>query len=136
ITARVPRGTTQVALRYQLVDPGKYIDLKDAAYQTNWGSLLMNERTTEGAGKTGEGVYTAELPASLQQHRRLVRYRITALGPAGETLSVPAADDTEPNFAYFVYDGIPAWSGAIEPKSSDPNRSQLVQFDPAVMASV
>src|SRR5258708_1773012 len=41
ITATVPATMTNVTLQYQFVDPGKYIDLKDAAYKTNWISLLM-----------------------------------------------------------------------------------------------
>src|SRR5207244_9409219 len=38
ITAKVtdPEGVTSVGLRYQLVDPGSYIELTDSAYLTNW----------------------------------------------------------------------------------------------------
>ncbi len=136
IAAKAPSGATRVTLQYQLVDPGSYIELKDPAYKTNWISVPM--KATETAGNTnGEGgIYVVELPVDLQKHRRLVRYRTSATDANGKIVTAPAPEDSQPNFAYFVYDGIPGWSGAIEPKSSDPKRSQAVQYDPSVMRSV
>ena len=129
-------GKVSLHVEYQVVDPGKYIDLTDSAYKTNWLYLAMNDSGKNGDEKAGDGIYTVELPAELQIHRRLVRYRITATDSSGQTNTAPALSDSEPNFAYFVYDGIPGWSGAIDPNSNDPRKKQIVRYDPAVMASV
>lgn len=102
-----PDGVDSVTLAYQLVDPGSYISLTDPAYQTNWTNQPM---TTE----DGQ-LWTTELPASLQVHRRLVRYRIIFTDSLGNAEQVPYADDESPNFAYYVNDGIPAWQGALVP---------------------
>lgn len=121
-----------VSLEYQLVDPGRYLALASAAYTNQWVSVPMraaaSEDTTPSAGVT----YSAELSGSLQQHRRLVRYRIRA----GRELVAPGAADNQPNFAFFVYDGVPAWRGAIEPGSSEPARGKPVTFSAELMRSV
>src|SRR5258708_10035823 len=77
-----------------------------------------------------------DLPGELQTHRRLVRYRISATDANGKTVTAPDPEDSQPNFAYLVYDGIPGWSGAVEPKSFDPKRSQPALYGPSVMRSV
>ena len=138
ITAKVtdPEGVSSVALRYQLVDPGNYIELTDAAYQTNWTTAPMNDAGINGDEFAGDSIYSVELPASLQTHRRLVRYRVTATDSTGATVTVPYADDPQPNFAYFVYDGVPAWTGAVRPamtpdftvSSNEMNRLPLYQL--------
>jgi hypothetical protein len=130
IKAQVSGSPTSVTLEYQLVDPGHYIALKDPAFKSNWVSLAMS------AEKTGKGVYSAILPAELQTNRRLVRYRVKAVDAKGSHTMSPEADDPVPNHAYFVYDGIPAWRGAIEPKSNDPKRSQPTLFDTNAMRRV
>ena len=114
ISAKItdPDGVTNVALQYQVVDPGKYIELTDAAYATNWVSVAMHDDGVNGDAAAGDDVFAAELPAALQVHRRLIRYRITAVDGANLSVRVPYADDPEPNFAYFVYDGVPAWRGS------------------------
>ncbi len=68
-----------------------------------------------------DSIYTATLPASLQTNRRLIRYRISAEDTPGSGITVPYLDDPQPNFAYFVYDGTPDWSGAIRPGDSPVN---------------
>jgi len=130
ITAKVtdPEGVTSVALRYQLVDPGSYIELTDPAYMTNWTAVAMNDAGVNGDEFPGDSIYSVELPASLQTHRRLVRYRIAASDSAGASITVPYADDPQPNFAYFVYDGVPAWQGAVRP-----GVTPLVMFGTNVM---
>ena len=136
ITANVRFRPSKVTLNYQLVDPGEYIDLKDAAFETNWIGMPMADRGAEDPARTGDGLFTATLPAGLQRHRRLVRYRISVVDSAGRTHRAPAADDPVPNFAYFVDGGIPPWRGAIEPRSTDPKRRQPVEFGTNVMRRV
>ena len=55
----------------------------------------------------------------MQTHRRLIRYRITATDGCGATIRAPYPDDPQPNFAYFVYDGVPPWTGKATPTSPD-----------------
>src|SRR6266852_1565194 len=57
VTARVHGLVTNAMLEYQLVDPGKYIDLSDAAYKTNWTSVTMNDAGKSGDAKAGDGIY-------------------------------------------------------------------------------
>ena len=88
----------------------------------------MNDTGSDGDAVAGDGIYSVVLPASVQQHRRLVRYRIIATDTSGNPVQVPYADDPQPNFAYFVYDGVPGWSGADEP-----GVSEVVEYDAEVM---
>ena len=113
-------GVGPVTLGYQLVDPGSYIRKSDAAYQTTWTDVPMVDDGTAGDVSAGDSIFTAILPASLQVHRRLVRYRIQLEDSLGNGIQVPYADDEQPNFAYFVYDGVPAWTGAKQPGSTAP----------------
>ena len=117
ITAKItdPDRVQSVTLQYQLVDPGSYIELTDPAYTNNWTAAPMNDAGTGGDDFGGDSVYTAVLPGWLQTHRRLVRYRITATDATGLSITAPYADDPQPNFVYFVYDGVPAWTGAVRP---------------------
>ncbi len=125
------RGVRSVNLAYQIVDPGQYININDAQYETTWTSLPMFDDGTGGDVTAGDNVYTVVIPAGLQDHRRLMRYRITAEDNIGLSVRVPYADDQSPNFAYFVYDGVPAWTGAVRP-GVDP----LVTFGTDVMRSL
>ena len=127
VTAKVTDsdGVRSVSLQYQAVDPGNYIELNDAAYQTSWLTLPMNDAGRDGDRAAGDDIFTTELPASVQAHRRLIRYRVSASDRGGRSITVPYADDPQPNFAYFVYDGVPPWSGAIQPSSADANRSRV-----------
>jgi hypothetical protein len=69
----------------------------------------------------------------LQTHRRLIRYRISAVDGQGHTATASDAKDSQPNFAYFVYDGVPGWSGAIDPESLNPKKRIAVKYGPEVM---
>jgi hypothetical protein len=141
ITATIDPGYTHVSLQYQVVEPGAYIELKDPAYAKDWRTLPM----TQDAAKKA---FTAQLPASLQTHRRLIRYRITANSPTGQTLTAPlfpavpakpgaAAVAASPsNYAYFVYGAPPAWKAAIEPQSKDPRRAQPLVFPAEVFSRI
>lgn len=117
VTAKItdPDGTGTVSLLYQTVDPGAYIRKTDSTYATAWTSVAMTDNGTGGDLLAGDSIFTAVLPAALQVHRRLIRYRISLADVAGNSLTVPYPDDEQPNFAYFVYNGTPAWSGAFNP---------------------
>lgn len=119
VTASIsdPDGVGSVTLDYQTVNPGAYIRKTDAAYTANWTTETMNDSGTGGDATAGDGVYSVTLPASLQTNRRLVRYRVTATDSLGNSQRFPYEDDEQPNFAYFVYNGIPAWSGALRPSA-------------------
>ena len=71
IAANPPASVRAPVLQYQLVDPGRYIEAKDPAYKNNWVSVPMHDDGREGDTLADDGVFTAELPGSLQQHRRL-----------------------------------------------------------------
>ncbi|HWB05586.1 MAG TPA: lamin tail domain-containing protein, partial [Verrucomicrobiales bacterium] len=119
ITVKVtdPDGVQSVNLLYQTVDPGSYIKLEDAAYENaaSWTTLPMVDTGTGPDLIAGDSIYTALIPAAVQTHRRLVRYRITATDGLGATVRVPYSDDPAPNFAYFVYGNMPDYTGAINP---------------------
>jgi len=140
ITAQVtdPDGVAAVSLSYQVVGPGAYFSKENAAYSdaANWRSVAMTDDGTSGDGVAGDGVYTVVLPGTLQVHRCLVRYRITVSDTRGLSVTAPYADEPQPNFAYFVYDGVPMWRGAIQPGSSDAKRRQSVVYDFGAMPSL
>lgn len=117
ITAKLtdPVGMGPVTLAYQTVDPGAYIRLTDAAYTNSWATVPMVDDGTGGDTVAEDSIYTAVLPGALQANRRLVRYRITFADALGNTQTVPYADDEQPNFAYYVYGGLPDWAGAFNP---------------------
>jgi hypothetical protein len=125
-------GNDPIFLQYQVVDPGAYIDLKDPIFQTKWLSAAMNDEGRDGDANSQDGVFSTKLPKEVQMHRRLVRYRIAA----GNVVITPAQDSGSPNFAYFVYDGVPAWKGAVNPKSENPKLRQPVSFGTNVMRSL
>jgi autotransporter-associated beta strand protein len=133
VTARItdPDGMGAVTLSYQVVDPGNYIRKTDAAYATNWTSVTLYDNGTNGDAVAGDSTFTAVLPAALQTHRRLVRYRITCTDARGNAQTVPYADDEQPNFAYFVYAGVPAWTGALRPTAFNGYPATPAQTYPA-----
>jgi hypothetical protein len=96
----------------------------------------MNDDGTGGDQVDGGDIYTVQIPGSIQVHRRLIRYRIRVEDTVGNWIKVPYSDDPQPNFAYFIYDGAPSWSGAIEPNSADPCKAQVVAYGTDVMRSL
>jgi hypothetical protein len=138
VTAKVtdPDGVDAVILLYQVVEPGQYIRLGDAEYERLWTDVEMNDSGVNGDGEAGDGIYTVQLSKLLQAHRRLIRYRITAVDTGGALVTVPYADDPQPNFAYFVYDGVPAWSGAVNPGNRQGASGQARTYDVDVMRSL
>jgi len=148
ITARItdPDGMGPVTLQYQIVDPGHYIRYQyandnnqrfiDSEYKNNWIDVPMVDDGTAGDEQAADDVYTVRMPGDLQTHRRLVRYRLTARDRRGAFVKVPYDDDPQPNFAYFCYDEVPAWSGAIRPGSSNAAQAQVVTYPAEVMRSL
>jgi hypothetical protein len=130
VTAHIPSPVRNVVLQIQVVEPGQYVALADREYASRWQTLPMTDGGTQGDVTAGDGTFTAEIPEANQRHRRLVRYRVQAQTATGKS-SAPALDDPQPNFAYFVYDGIPAWRGALNPRSGPPE-----VFGAEVMRSV
>ena len=122
ISAKVtdPDGVANVSLQYQIVEPGNFVELTDPSYATDWTTIPMNDSGAAGDVTSGDSIYTAILPASMQVNRRLIRYRITARDSLGLSIQVPYADDPQPNFAYFVYGAVPAWSGSVRPGTTTP----------------
>ena len=108
-------GVQSVTLSYQFVQPGGYIELNDSLYETQWTSVAMTDDGAGGDEEAGDDTYTVVLDGSTQTHRLLVRYRIAAVDNTDASVTGPYDDDPVPNFAYFVYDGVPAWHGAVQP---------------------
>ena len=117
ITARItdPEGLGSVNLAYQTVDPGAYVRKTDPAYLTAWTTVTMVDNGTAGDLVAGDSIFTVVLPASVQTNRRIIRYKITCTDTLNNQQTVPYADDEQPNFAYFVYNGAPAWTGTLRP---------------------
>jgi hypothetical protein len=88
ITAKVtdPDGVASVALHYQVVEPGQYIELTDPAYETEWTTLPMHDDGQAGDSVAADSVFSVELPGSFQRHRRLVRYRLTVADSSGTSV--------------------------------------------------
>lgn len=120
VSAKVtsPNGVQSVNLEYQVVAPGAYVRASDAAYDSGWNALPM---TDDGLGDdvaADDDVYSATIPS--RNHRELVRYRITVTDGNGLSQQVPYADDARLNFSCFIYDGVPAWTGANDPDNQSP----------------
>jgi hypothetical protein len=126
--------TSGVFLEYQVVEPGKYVALNDARYARQWTQISLNDRGKDGDKAAGDGLFSAVLPSSLQQHRRLVRYRIRS--SQDRKLIAPDPSDLQPNFAYFVYDGVPPWKGAINPRARDATLRKVVAYSPEALERV
>ncbi len=132
IIAWVATNVTAVKLEYQVVDPGAYVELKDAKYQQNWVPVTMQA----GEASQRETRLEAELPGQLQAHRRLIRYRLSGVDLAGHRVQAPGPEAPARNFGYFVYDGIPGWTGAINPRSREAKLSERVTFSRDAMSRV
>lgn len=135
ITAKVtdPNNVQSVVLQYQIVEPGDFIKIDDARYTAaaSWTNVSMGDAGAGGDQLAGDFTYSCLIPASVQTHRRLIRYRITVTDALGASVRVPYADDPQPNFAYFIYDAIPAWSGSRQPGSQP-----VVNYSSTVLSSL
>ncbi len=103
-------SSVNLELQYQIVEPGSYIHKSDSDYANNWISIPMLDNGVGADSTANNGTYTAAIPASVQQHRRLIRYRIMMSSPA-YTAIYPDQNHNESNYAYYVYDGYPIING-------------------------
>ncbi len=124
-------GVRAVTLQVQLVDAGAYLRKSDADYEKRWQDFRMRDDGTEGDALAGDGLFTAIVPSEIQTHRRLVRYRIAATNMVGTNVRVPYADDDSANFAWFCYDGVPAWVGSGQPGKTPP-----LEFSPKFLTTL
>ncbi|MBN1506694.1 MAG: lamin tail domain-containing protein, partial [Sedimentisphaerales bacterium] len=133
ISAKVtdPDGVKSISFLYQVVNPGNYIARQDAQYGTSWVIVAMHDDGLNGDAVAGDDVFSVQLPGSLQTHRRLVRYRMLVTDNLDMNAFIPYSDDPQPNFAYFVYDGVPAWRGAVQP-----GVTPVIEFPVEVMRSL
>src|SRR5207247_3794855 len=92
----------------------------DPAYERSWRDFPMQDDGQNGDLRAGDGVFTAVVPPEIQKHRRLIRYVVTIVTTNGATTRLPQATNACPNFAWFVYDGGPAWLGSNKPGSTPP----------------
>lgn len=114
VTASAPAGAATVVLKLQAVGPGKYVRKTDPAYEKDWADLPMRDDGRDGDATAGDGVYSARVPATYQQHRWLTRYRVAVTDAAGKTARLPA-DAACPNYAWWCDAGPAAWAGSREP---------------------
>ena len=131
VNATDPDGVRSLTLNMQLVEPGAYLRKSDPAYATSWRDLPLRDDGMGGDSRASDGIFTAIIPAEMQRHRRLIRYRVTATDVLGLSAMVPYADDDCPNFAYFCYETIPAWSGA-----SQPGKTPALAFSPEFLGTI
>jgi len=101
----------KVDLLYQVVDPGNYIAKNEAVYFNNWSTIEMFDNGLGKDSLANDGVFTTAIPASVQQHRRLVRYKINVSTNNGDTKTYPDQKHNESNYAYFVYNGQSFFNG-------------------------
>jgi hypothetical protein len=149
ITARVtdPDGVGSVVLSYQVVAPGAYVPAflakstsalranpnapraPNPAYEDGWVTVPMRDDGTGADAAAGDDVYTAVVPGL--PNRTLVRYRLDVTDTRGHAVRVPYADDESLNFAYFVYNGVPAYVARTRSVLGTPHT-----YPPEVMTSV
>ncbi len=133
IKATDPDGVKAVNLQYQIVKPGSYLQAFLAKSSSvlrsrpndplepnpefenpdHWTSISMVDDGTNGDALADDAIYTVTLPGQ-EDSRTLVRYRIEATDTFGVSMRIPYADDPSLNFAYFVYNGVPAYEAATE----------------------
>jgi hypothetical protein len=133
ITAKITDddGVAGVTLQYQVVTSGAYIARTDGQYAQGWVGVAMHDNGLAGDARAGDDVYSGQIPVQTQVHRNLVRYRILAADGLNASRVAPYSDDPQPNFAYFVYDGVPAWRGAVRPGDTP-----VIEFPAEVMQSL
>ena len=127
ITALITDADTvgSATLQYQIVEPGDYIRLTDSLYDSKWIDVPMNDSGNAGDEFAEDNIWSVQIPATVQRHRRLIRYRISVSDALDNTVTAPYSDDPQPNFAYYCYNGIPDWKGALRPGSTPVSYTHL-----------
>ncbi len=122
VTVRVAelRGYASAKLLVQVVEPGSYIRKSDPAYEQGWQEFALHDDGKGGDARAQDNTLTAVVPGEFQKHRRLLRYRVIFMEVSGLNVRLPYTDDESPNFAWFCYDGVPAWTGASQPGKTPP----------------
>jgi len=126
-----PPFPDQLWLHFQVVDPGKYISRADKAFQTSWRAIPMVDSGLYGDITASDGILTGRLPGTLQKHRRLIRYLVSTSQKVSKDV-----EDISEHQAYFVYNGLPDWYGAINPKSPVPSHSEKKRFPSSALSRV
>jgi hypothetical protein len=121
---------SQIYTEYQVIEPGSYVHIDDAAYGKNWVNLAMNDLGQAGDVRARDGIFSATIPNSIQQHRHLIRYRVSIKTALGQVATAPYPGDPSPNFAYFCYDGVPSWRGKAKPGA------KVVEYDNQALTRV
>lgn len=119
VTARPDAGASKVVLKLQAVAPGKYVRKSDPAYASDWTDLTMRDDGQDGDTAADDGVFAVRVPASYQQHRWLLRYRVAVTDATGRTTTTPT-DAACPNFAWWCDAGPAAWIGSRRPGKDPP----------------
>ncbi len=128
VTVTLQLSTNQaiesVVLQVQTVAPGRYIRKTDAEFESNqmWRDFPMQlQAQSREDRKVNASILTATVSGDLQSHRQLVRYRFL-IKPAngGAPARWPATTNPCPNFAWFTYDRVPAWTGSSRPDRTPP----------------
>ena len=101
----------RAVLQLQAVPPGEYIRKSDPDFQKKWVELPMKGGTSRVPPNSGLG-FGIEIPGNQIKHRWLYRYRVITTDGNDKKRFFPSE---EGNYAFFCYDGIPAWSGSREP---------------------
>lgn len=114
-----------LVVEYQVVAPGHYVAKKDPQFEKGWTDVLVTRRPD------GGGI--AEIPGAMQRNRHLIRYRVRSA--VGRQVLLPTSKDSQPNFAYFVYDGVPDWRGAVNPQGEGAAR-EVKTFPARVLTNV
>jgi len=103
-------GPITIRLEYQHMNAGNYITKSNPLYNTQWSSIVMKDDGVGVDSTANNGLYTAAIPSNIQQHRKLVRYRIKIID-GSSVRYYPDPNHPESNYAYYVYNGHPITEG-------------------------
>jgi hypothetical protein len=109
-------------LQLQVVPAGEYIRKSDPDFQKKWVELPMASEPRQAS--SSDRSFIAQIPADQIKHRWLYRYRVVVTQENDEKQFFPSK---EGNYAFFCYDGVPAWTGAREPGKT-PERKFSSEF--------
>ncbi|MCC7375285.1 MAG: CotH kinase family protein [Verrucomicrobiales bacterium] len=120
ITLDPSNHLAQLTLQLQRVEPGHYRRRNDRDFAKDWRDFPMNPDPAMDPKAASGQRFAATIPGELQKHRSLIRYRFRGVTTEGSTVAWPDPTNGCPNLAWFVYDGLPAWTGASQPGRTEP----------------